>query len=113
MGLGRRGGIVHYSEEMHSNRSGADDLKREEFDQQTDFLLTHTRPTRLQFVGLLVLGVNLILSSTVLWCVYCLPLVRSRRIIDFVAVLVGSAFWALVTRIGHLEIKRAFVGRRR
>ncbi len=76
-----------------------------------DFLLTHSRVTRVQFVGLLFLGLNLIAIGTLIWVIYLSGLVGSSSVSDICTLVGGSAVCGFLAYLGYLHIRRSFVGR--
>jgi hypothetical protein len=82
-------------------------------DSGRDFLRAQTRVTRLQFVGLLVLGLNLMLAGIVIWVIYVSPSLALKDTQDIAILISGSAFCVFLGYLAYLHIRRAFAGRRR
>ncbi len=98
----RRGPILH-------DRKGAIYVSAGDFHR--DFLLTRTKVTRVQLVGLLILGINLIAGGIVIWAMCIWEFAGSTKASDIAILVLGSTFSAFVEFMGYLHIKRAFIGR--
>lgn len=84
-------------------------MRKENF--QTDFLLTDTPTTHIQFIGLLVLGINLIAAGVIIWVVFLVPLVASMQIFQILCFVIGSGVCGFFVYWGYLNLHRAFVGK--
>lgn len=54
----------------------------EDQDQYEDFLLSRTRTSPVQFVGLLLLGMSLFAAATLIWAIYIWRFLGSKKAID-------------------------------
>jgi hypothetical protein len=81
-------------------------------DQEKDFLLTRSRATGVQLIGLLLCGLYLVGVGTVIW-IFCVSRVaHSFGLLDVSILLLSSIVCGLLIFLGYLSIKRMFVGRR-
>jgi hypothetical protein len=73
-----------------------------------DFLLTRTPVSRIQFIGLLILGLNLIVGSTTIWVIYVSESIGLKDGLDAGILVSGSAVCGFLCYLGYLHIRRAF-----
>lgn len=84
---------------------------RRRFVAPLDFLRTRRRVSRLQSLGLVILGFNLVVGGILVWIVKFAPFASSTEPGAKIVAALGIIPCAFLMYLGCLHIKRAFAGR--